>query len=476
MVDRVLTPAVVYCIAKKPPVRLDSPQTGAHPIVTSLPAGAGFGAIRAVGLSRMMDLQKQANADLPVAAPVALMHRGHRAAFAGVLHLGSGTAVLESVAQTLGRSPLTVLSEVVDRLLVRKGADWTGPILGEYLGLYGKAHGTFCVVSEKQTGALVAHAAVFRSSIPGAPGLLAHVRTAEGWGSYGLGTLVTATVTGRALAQGASVVILDTDDKLHRRGEGERAAFGLYGRLGYAVLAEKEMVDALGWLMVIDRKIHNLFRQREATGSVDCALGLPTEVIQAQQELIEATRRRYSTATRPSAPSAVRPDDLADLFLLLNLCPSGDFQVKLASWGVVQGPEFERAFVVDIRPAILDRDRLEDASMVLRDGGAGIVAVCAARQAVPFSRQAYHIDFYCVPEFLATHPDLVRDLLEATIDRIRSATDRPRPCRLLHAGVDARKLEVFARLGFGRGANRHALHGSGGSRMLLLDEYEKALA
>lgn len=476
MVDRVLTPFAVYCIAKKPALRLDSPQTGAHPIVTSLPAGAGFGAVRVVGWSRMMDIQKQANADSPVAAPVALMHHGNSAAFAGVLHIGSGAAVLESVAQTLGRSPLAVLSEVVDRLLVRKGADWTGPILGEYLGLYGKAHGTFCLVSEKQTGALVAHAAVFRSSVPGAPGLLAHVRTAEGWGSYGLGTLVTATVTGRALAQGASVVILDTDDKLHRRGEGERSAFGLYGRLGYAVLAEKEMADALGWLMVIDRKIHDLFRKRRAAGSGECLPGLPTDVIQAQEDLIAATRRGYATATRPSAPSAVRPDDLADLFLLLNLCPSGDFQVKLAAWGVVQGPEFERAFVVDIRPAILDRDRLEDASMVLRDDGAAIVAVCAARQAVPFSRQAYHIDFYCVPEFLTAHPDLVRSLVEATIERIRTATGRPRPCRLLHAGVDARKLEVFARLGFGRGANRHAFHCSGGARILLLDEYEKAIA
>jgi len=424
----------------------------------------------------MMDIKELTNAGSLVAAPVALMHRGHKAAFAGVLHLGSGTAVLESVAQALGRSPLAVLSEVVDRLLVRKGADWTGPILGEYLGLYGKAHGTFCVVSEKRTGALVAHAAVFRSSVPGGPALLAHVRTAEGWGNYGLGTLVTTTVTGWALAQGASVVILDTDDKLHRRNEGERAAFRLYSRLGYAVLAEKELADALGWLMVIDRKIHDQCRQREAAGSGECAPGLPSQVTLAQEDLIAAIRRRYSTATRPSAPSAVRPDDLADLFLLLNLCPAGDFQVKLASWGVVQGPEFERAFVVDIRPAILDRDRLEDASMVLRDDGAGIVAVCAARQAVPFSRQAYHIDFYCVPEFLAAHPDLVRTLVEATIGRIRAATGRPRPCRLLHAGVDARKLEVFARLGFGRGANRHTFHRSGDSRILLLHEYEKALA
>ena len=94
---------------------------------------------------------------------------------------------------------------------------------------------------------------------------------------------------------------------------------------------------------------------------------------------------------------------MANLFLLMNLCPPDDFRVKLAAWGVQLGPEMERGYIVTVRPAIADRDRLEDASLALRDGQGAILAVCAAQRAFPFSRNAMRIDFYCLPQFFAAN-------------------------------------------------------------------------
>jgi len=380
----------------------------------------------------------------PTVRTVTFTRRGQGGTFEGVVHLGPGRAVLEAVARTTGRSALTVLGLVVKELLVKKGADWNSAILSEYLGLFEDSAGTYCLISDSRSGQLVAHAAVFQSVHHPVAGLLAHVRTAEGWGGYGLGTRVTEEVTRSAFAQGARVVVLETDDLLFRKRQGERAAVGLYGRLGYSVLAEKAKGEAMGWLMAIDAEV---FAQCQALPASQAGV-LPPDIRLMQEALIANTRARYTASAGGLEVDRVKAGDLAGLFLLLNLCPPDDFRLKLAAWGVVEGPEFERAFVVTVRPAMADGDRLEDVSMVLRDPVAGIVAVCAARQAQPFSRGAFSLDFYCLPAFLGGHRGAVRALVEATIGRIRDASDRPPGCQLLHAGCDPVKRELFAELGF----------------------------
>ena len=71
------------------------------------------------------------------------------------------------------------------------------------------------------------------------------------------------------------------------------------------------------------------------------------------------------------------------------------------------------------RPAIVDRDRLEDASLTLLDAHGIVVAVCAARQAAPFTRHVISIDFYCVPLFLKNNESAVKNLVTATLTRIQ---------------------------------------------------------
>ena len=132
----------------------------------------------------------------------------------------------------------------------------------------------------------------------------------------------------------------------------------------------------------------------------------------------------------------------------MNLCPEIDFERKLASWQVFQGPEFERAYIATVRQAIVDRDRLQDASLVMRDADGAITAICAAQQAAPFVRRKFAIDFYCVPELLASAEGSIRDLVEQTIARIDTAPDAPHPCRLSYIGVDEAKCRLFESLGF----------------------------
>src|SRR5690606_15947192 len=132
----------------------------------------------------------------------------------------------------------------------------------------------------------------------------------------------------------------------------------------------------------------------------------------------------------------VGPGDLASLFLLLNLCPPDDFRIKLHAWQVEQGPELERTFIATLRQGIVDQDRLQDATMVLRDGRGAIAAVCAARQLAPFTRQTFAIDFYCLPALLSSRRGVVIELVERTLSRIVASPLRPHPCRLEFHGVD----------------------------------------
>ena len=104
------------------------------------------------------------------------------------------------------------------------------------------------------------------------------------------------------------------------------------------------------------------------------------------------------------------------------------------------GPEMERCYLVGVRPALADRDRLEDASLALRDRHGAIMAVCAAQRAFPFSRNVMRIDFYCLPRFLAANRPAVVALVEAVLARIEQSAERPSPCRLLFSGVDEEKI------------------------------------
>src|SRR5690606_13632859 len=111
----------------------------------------------------------------------------------------------------------------------------------------------------------------------------------------------------------------------------------------------------------------------------------------------------------------VSPGDLPNLFVLLNLCPPNDFRLKLTSWQVEHGPELERTFITTIRQGILDQDRLQDGTMVLRDASGAICAICAAQRLAPFTRHTFAIDFYCQPASLASRRGLVVELVEQTI-------------------------------------------------------------
>lgn len=345
-----------------------------------------------------------------------LRHRQTGQLFEGALHVGGGVTVVESAARATGRTALSVLEEVVKDLLVQKGVDWTGTILNEYLGLYGDSRAVFALVTEKKSGRLVAHASVFSSAGEAGAGLLAHVRAAQGWGGYGLGTLVTEAVTGAALAAGVPFVVLETDDRLFRSKQGERAAYGMYERIGYVVLRERRGADSTGWIMVINARIFSLGQKLNSTAA-------PSEQARArlrreQARLVTALRTQYSAPLGRSKIDRVRAGDLGGLFLLLNLHPPQDFTGRLVPWRVFDGPECEREFVVQIRPALAGGSPPEDLSVVLRDSRLGLVAVCAARR-VP-ARRAYEVDFYCVPGLLRRRRALVRELVQAVRQRLET--------------------------------------------------------
>jgi GNAT superfamily N-acetyltransferase len=413
------------------------------------------------------------------AAPVLrrVLHLARKPAgpvFEAVVFTGPGPELLAAVAREADCDRLAVLDEIVNRLLVRKGADWTAAILAEYLGLYQDSCGTFTLVWEKRARQLVAHGAVFQSREHPQTAVVAHIRTADDYNGLGLGTLATAEVTRAAFARGADVVCLATDDKRHRLGEGERAAHRMYSRLGYAVLARKELADTLDWLLVIDRQVFDA--QQAAREGASGRFPEISPVLAAQQQAL--VERIQAELSGPLAGGRIQPagdGDLAGLFLLLNLGPPDDFRLKLAPWGVQLGPEIERSYVVTVRPAIADRDRLEDASLVLRTGDGRIAAVCAARQAAPFARTTFEIDVYCLPRFLAADRAAVTQLVAATLSRIERSSARPRPCRLLFCGADVAKTRLFAGLGFAPAGNRYPYFGPDGQTLFAAEAYERLL-
>ncbi|WP_231943588.1 GNAT family N-acetyltransferase [Aeoliella mucimassa] len=333
----------------------------------------------------------------------------------GRVFTGSGTDVLRAVAQHAGVDSLQILSNIIHQLLVPKGTDWTSVIQGEYLQVYPDSFGTFSLVWDDLTHQLVAHGSTFQSTRYPWVALLAHIRTIESHRGLGLGSLVTEQVTERALQQGAGVVVLATDDKLHRLNQGERAAHSMYSRLGYAVLGEKRLADTVDWLMAINEPL----RQLSCTQANDSATQLAT----AQHQCVADIQHAYLAKGAKLTISPVNAGDLPALFLLCNLCPEDDYQLKLASWDVHLGPELERTFITVIRQAIVDQDRLHDASQVIRDECGRIVGVCAMRQLSPFTRQTFAIDCYAMPEFVQHHPALMKELVESAIQRVREGND-----------------------------------------------------
>ncbi len=364
----------------------------------------------------------------------------------GLVFVGSGPDVVLAISETTGQSSVAVLDAIVNELLVQKGADWTSVILGEYMGVYDDSHGTFVLVWDRLTEQLVAHGGVFQSSSHPWAGLLAHIRTLDPFKGLGLGTLVTEKATQAAFDRQAEVVVLETDDKLHRLEAGGRAAHALYAKLGYAILGEKRLADTVDWMMVVDEPVFAECQRLKQAGSLRG--GAESAVRLLQQELVASTRSRLGDPEGDLAFEPVSPGDLPNLFVLLNLCPADDFRLKLTSWQVEHGPELERTFITTIRQGIADQDRLQDATMVLRDGSGAIGAVCAAQRFAPFTRNTYAIDFYCLPALLASRRGLVVELVEQTIARIEASPLRPQPCRLEFVGVDPEKIALFEALGF----------------------------
>ena len=424
-----------------------------------------------------------------------------RARFEGLIFAGPGREVVERIGQETSRSSAAVLDAIVHNLLVKKGADWTNAILCEYLGLYDDSTGAFSLVWDKSSRRLVAHGSCFWSkSHPGA-GLVAHVRTDEACQGLGLGTLVTEEVTQAAFQQGVPFVVLGTDDKRYRIEQGEKAAFTMYAKLGYAILAERELTDTVEWLMVVDRPTFDRCQQEKQAGGGRFPDETPANIRQMQQDLIENVRGQFGrklddvpikgdspifvdtkigtvpgengTVPFGGCVSPVGQGDMANLFLLLNLCPPDDFQVKLVPWGVQLGPEMERCYLVNVRPAIADCDRLEDASLALRDRQGSILAVCAARRAFPFTRNVMEIDVYCLPRFFAANRPAVAALVSAVLTRIEQSPQRSSPCRLLFSGIDEEKIRLFQELGFLPTNNTYPYFTAEGKPAFQANEWEK---
>jgi GNAT superfamily N-acetyltransferase len=395
--------------------------------------------------------------------------------FEGLVFTGRGREVVERIASETGQSGAAVLDSIINRLLVKKGADWTNPILSEYLELYDDSTGTFSLVWHKTSRQLVAHGCSLQSKTHGGAALVAHIRADDAYQGLGLGTLVTAEVTGAAFQRGAQVVVLGTDDKRYRIEQGEKAACGMYSKLGYAILAEKELTDTVEWLMVVDPPLFERCQQLKQAAGGRFPATTPSDVVEMQQELIEGIRQQFSRAVADAEVSPIGQGDLANLFLLMNLCPPGDFQAKVIPWGVQLGPEMERCFLVHVRPAIADCDRLEDASLALRDRHGAILAVCAAKREFPFTRNVMQIDFYCLPGFFAANRAAVVALVEAVLARIEPSPQRSRPCRVLFSGIDQEKMRLFEHLGFARTGNTYPYFTADGKPAFVACECEKVL-
>ena len=392
----------------------------------------------------------------------------------GTLFVGKGSDVVLAISEATGLSTLAILDFIVHRLLVHKGADWTGVILSEYLGLYNDSAGLFALVWDETTQQLVSHGCTFRSTKHPWAAILAHIRTLDDFKGLGLGTRVTEAVTSAAFDCGAKLVVLETDDKLHRLAQGGQAAHAMYSRIGYAILGEKRLADTVDWMMAINKDI--FVQCQEAKLKLDGKFPKEPaeEILQAQEEFVDGVRQDFSQAASIADAFAVEPispGDLANVFVLLNLCPLDDFRLKLSSWGVQHGPEAERNFIATLRQAIVDQDRLQDATMVARNSSGAIVAICAAQQLAPFTRQTFTIDFYCLPQFLVASHEVVFGLVKQTIKRIEFANERPHPCRLTFTGIDERKCSLFTSLDFTCNLNPTSFYGPTGQVDFSANEY-----
>ncbi|MCO6048011.1 GNAT family N-acetyltransferase [Aeoliella sp. ICT_H6.2] len=393
----------------------------------------------------------------------------------GRVFTGTGKAVVRAVAEHAGIDSLAVLADVVSSLLVAKGADWTSVIANEYLELYEDSRGTFSLVWDDATGQLVAHGSVFQSAACPWAALLAHIRTRDGFKGLGLGTLVTDQVTRAALAAGAGIVVLATDDKIHRVDQGERAAHSMYSRMGYAILGETRLADTVDWLMAIDPTLQTAADQHRTENDGQLAKVDSAEMVRLKADFVSSTRDRFTAPTANATIKPVTAGDLAGLFLLMNLCPADDFRLKLTSWHVHHGPELERTFIATLRQAIVDQDRLQDASLVLRDAEGRTLAVCAAQQVAPFTRRTYGIDFYALPAFVANNADRIRQLVEATIHRVRQSPLVVRPCALSFMGTDPAKVELMQSLGFAATGHATMYHDAASETPTKADEYQLAI-
>jgi hypothetical protein len=269
--------------------------------------------------------------------------------------------------------------------------------------------------------------------------------------------------------------VLGTDDKRFRLQEGEKAACGLYAKLGYAILAERELSDTVEWLMIVDRRIFERCQQEKQAAGMRFPRTISPEVRAMQQELVENIRGQFGRELIGGRISPVGQGDLAHLFLLMNLCPPDDFQAKLTAWGVHLGPELERCYTVNVRPAMADCDRLEDASQALRDRQGMILAVCAARRASPFNRNVMDIDFYCLPRFFAANRPAVVELVQAAMACITRSSAKPQPCRLLFSGIDQEKIRLFQDLDFSPTGNTYPYFTPEGKLLFQAREWEKTL-
>jgi GNAT superfamily N-acetyltransferase len=393
----------------------------------------------------------------------------------GLVFTGSGDHALHAASERTGIDGADLLRSIAGSLLAKKGADWTTSILGEYLGIYDDSTGIFSLVWDRLTNQFVSHAAVFHSTAHPWTGLLAHVRTADQYQGLGLGTLVTEQVTAAAFAHGLRLVALATDDKVHRQDQGERAAHSMYSRLGYTMLGELQLADTVDRLMAINAPIFRSVQSAKQQNDGHYPANSTEALVRMQSQFVDETRARFSICSGATI-EPIGAGDLANLFLLLNLCPPCDFRLKLGSWRIHHGPEIERAFVTSQRNAIVDKDRLHDASLVLRDRDGAILAVCAAQQLEPFTLQTYVIDFYCLPQLLRSSSQRICELVRHTIERIAASRDRPRPCRLSLSGIDPEKITLFESLGFNRSGRTTQFFGPPNEVAFEAVEYSMKLA
>lgn len=393
----------------------------------------------------------------------------------GLIFTGSGPEFIKTVSEKTNLDGSVVLDFIINHLLVKKGVDWNSPILGEYLSIYKDSLASFSLVWDKNLKEFVSHGAVFQSKKNPLVGLVAHIRTPDEYQGMGLGTLMTEETTNAAFENNAEFVVLATDDKLHRIESGEKAAYTLYSKLGYAILAEKKLADTVDWLMIINQEIFNDCLKEKEKNNDRYPKEVSHEIKEKQQKLINKVREEFSAKNTNLKIDKITDGDLALLFMLTALSPENDFKIKLDSWDVHLGAEFERSFVVNLRPAMLDQDRLEDATLVLRDDNRLILAICAVKQVYPFSRNTMRVDFYCFPEFLDNNREDILNLIKETIKRIKEAPEVPKPCILSFSGIDEDKISIFKVFGFKETVNKYQFFSQDGSISYETIEYTKEL-